>query len=204
MNTILFASGNRHKAEEAAAIFSRAGVAGVVKLPEDFGLMFDPVEDGETFLENALIKARTLYRLLKGAADDFWGILADDSGLCVDALNGRPGIYSARYGERDGKKITANDRNMLLLDELRDAQNRRARFVCSAVLLFDENRFVTAQETVEGEIAFEERGTGGFGYDPVFLLPEWGLTIAELPDDEKHRISHRGRAFRAIAPFLCD
>jgi XTP/dITP diphosphohydrolase len=199
MNIILFASGNRHKAEEAAAIFS---LAVAVKVPEDFGLVFDPVEDGETFLENALIKARTLYRLLKGAADDFRGILADDSGLCVDALGGRPGIYSARYGERDGKKMTANDRNMLLLDELRNVRDRRARFICSAVLLFDENRFVTAQETVEGEIAFEERGMGGFGYDPVFLLPGRGLTIAELPEAEKHRISHRGRAFRAIAPFL--
>jgi XTP/dITP diphosphohydrolase len=128
--------------------------------------------------------------------------LADDSGLCVDALAGRPGIYSARYGERDGQKIAAGERNRLLLDELRDVKDRRARFVCSAVLLFDENRFVTAQETVEGEIAHEERGAGGFGYDPVFWLPERGLTIAELPEQEKHLVSHRGRAFRAIAPFL--
>jgi XTP/dITP diphosphohydrolase len=202
---ILFASGNRHKAEEAAAILSLAGVEGGVKLPLDCGLAFEPVEDGESFLENALIKARALYRLLKsaGAADGgFGGILADDSGLCVDALGGRPGIYSARYGARDGNALTAGERNRLLLDELRDVQDRRARFVCSAAVLFDENRFVTVQETVEGEIAFEERGTGGFGYDPLFLLPERGLTIAELPEGEKHQISHRGRAFRAIAPFL--
>jgi XTP/dITP diphosphohydrolase len=204
MNMILFASGNRHKAEEASAIFSLAGIKGEVKLPVDLGLAFDPLEDGETFLGNALIKARTLYRLIKeqGVVGDFGGILADDSGLCVDALEGRPGIYSARYGERDGKKITAGERNMLLLDELRGVQDRRARFVCSAVVLFDEYRFVSAQETVEGEIAFEERGTGGFGYDPVFLLLERGLTIAELPEGEKHRISHRGRAFRTIAPLI--
>jgi XTP/dITP diphosphohydrolase len=202
---VLFASGNRHKAEEAAAILSLEGIGGGVKLPLDCGLVFEPVEDGESFLENALIKARALYRLLKSAGavgDGFGGILADDSGLCVDALGGRPGIYSARYGERDGNAVTAGERNRLLLDELRGVQDRRARFVCSAAVLFDENRFVTVQETVEGEIAFEERGSGGFGYDPLFLLPERGLTIAELPEGEKHRISHRGRAFRAIAPFL--
>jgi XTP/dITP diphosphohydrolase len=206
MNIVLFASGNRHKAEEASAILALAGIKGEVKLPEDLGLAFEPVEDGETFLENALIKARTLYQLLKAAGmaieTDIAGILADDSGLCVDALGGRPGVHSARYGERNGKKITAGEKNRLLLDELRDIQDRRARFVCSAVVLFDEYRFITAQETVEGAIAREERGTGGFGYDPVFLLPDQGLTIAELPDREKHRISHRGRAFRAIAPSL--
>jgi XTP/dITP diphosphohydrolase len=199
----LFASGNRHKAEEAAAILALAGIAGGVKLPTDCGLAFDPVEDGASFLENALIKARALYHALKaaGTAGGF-RILADDSGLCVDALGGRPGIYSARYGERDGKAVTAGERNRLLLDEMRGVRDRRARFVCSAVVLFDENRFVTVQETVEGAIAFEERGTGGFGYDPLFFLPDRGLSIAELPEGEKHQISHRGRAFRAIAPFL--
>jgi XTP/dITP diphosphohydrolase len=205
---LLFASGNRHKAREAAAILALAGVECEVKLPADFGLDFDPVEDGGTFLENALIKARALCRLLKtrrGEAVACGGILADDSGRCVDALGGRPGIYSARYGERDGKKIGAGERNGLLLGELRDVENRSARFVCSAVLFFDrndENRFLTAQETVEGEIAHEERGKGGFGYDPIFLLPERGLTIAELPENEKHRISHRGKAFRLLAPLL--
>jgi XTP/dITP diphosphohydrolase len=203
MNVLLLASGNPHKAREAGAILTLAGVGGAIKLPADFGLDFDPVEDGETFLENALVKARALFRLLKErGVPDGAGILADDSGLCVDALGGRPGILSARYGERGGRKIGASERNTLLLEELRGVKNRTARFVCSAVLLFDGNRFVTAQETVEGEIAREERGEGGFGYDPVFLLPERGLTIAELPEGEKHRISHRGKAFRALAPFL--
>ena len=208
MDVLLFASGNPHKAREAGAILALAGAGREVKVPGDFGLDFDPVEDGETFLENALIKARVLYRLLReqngrgGLRGVSGGILADDSGLCVDALEGRPGIFSARYGERDGRKIDAGERNALLLEEMRDAGNRTARFVCSAVLLFDEYRFVTAQETVEGEIAREERGKGGFGYDPVFLLPKRGLTIAELPEDEKHLISHRGKAFRALAPFL--
>ena len=210
---VLLASGNRHKAREAEAVLTLAGVGCEVNLPSDFeqsgfGLDFEPVEDGETFLENALIKARSLYRLIRewggrgGQEGVFGGILADDSGLCVDALEGRPGIFSARYGERGGRKLGADERNALLLEEMREIGNRTARFVCSAVLLFDENRFVAAQETVEGEIASEERGYGGFGYDPVFLLPERGLTIAELPEGEKHRISHRGKAFRALAPFL--
>jgi XTP/dITP diphosphohydrolase len=203
MSVVLFASGNRHKAREAGAILARAGVGREVKLPADFGLDFEPVEDGRTFLENALVKARALYRVLKERGTmDGAGILADDSGLCVDALGGRPGIFSARYGERDGRKMGAGERNALLLEELRGVEHRTARFVCSAVLLFDENRFVTAQETVEGVIAREERGAGGFGYDPVFLLPERGLTIAELPETEKHRISHRGKALRALAGFL--
>ncbi|MDR1467669.1 MAG: RdgB/HAM1 family non-canonical purine NTP pyrophosphatase [Spirochaetaceae bacterium] len=207
MHVLLFASGNRHKAREAEAVLTLAGVGCEVKLPADFGLDFDPVEDGGTFLENALIKAHVLYRLLneRGGLDGAGigaGILADDSGLCIDALGGRPGIFSARYGERDGRKIGAGERNALLLEELRDIENRAARFVCSTVLLFDENRFVTAQETVEGEIAREARGKGGFGYDPIFLLPERGLTIAELPEGEKHLISHRGKAFRALTPFL--
>jgi XTP/dITP diphosphohydrolase len=207
---LLFASGNRHKAAEVEAILALAGMRRAIKLPIDFGLDFDPAENGRTFLENALIKARALHRLLRaegGAAgvNVNGGILADDSGLCVDALGGRPGIYSARYGERDGRKIDAHERNALLLEELQDVDNRSARFVCSVGLLFcenDENRFVTVQETVEGEIAREERGAGGFGYDPLFLLPERGLTIAELPECEKHRISHRGKAFRLLAPLL--
>jgi XTP/dITP diphosphohydrolase len=205
MTTLLFASGNRHKAREAQAILALAGVGREMRLPADLGLCFDPVEDGGTFLENALIKARALYRLLRereGGIDAYAGILADDSGLCVDALGGRPGIYSARYGEREGLTIDAGERNALLLEEMRSVAKRTARFVCSAVLLFDENRFVTAQETVEGEITRAERGKGGFGYDPLFLLPERGLTIAELPEGEKNALSHRGKAVRMLAPFL--
>jgi XTP/dITP diphosphohydrolase len=206
---LFFASGNRHKAAEVEAILALAGVKHAIKLPSDLGLDFDPSEDGKTFFENALIKALALYRLLRaegGAAgvnvNGNRVILADDSGLCVDALGGRPGIYSARYGERNGRKIDTGERNALLLEELRGVENRSARFVCSVVLLLSENRFVTAQETVAGGIAREERGAGGFGYDPLFLLPERGLTIAELPESEKHRISHRGKAFRLLAPSL--
>ncbi|MDR3130467.1 MAG: RdgB/HAM1 family non-canonical purine NTP pyrophosphatase [Treponema sp.] len=201
--TIWFASGNLHKKQEAAALFPRRNI----KLPAEAGLAFDPEETGSSFLENALIKARTLHRQL--AAPDKL-TLADDSGLCVDALGGRPGIYSARYAGGDGagllqgKKLDAPERNALLLAELGDKPNRAARFVCAMVLLWDENRFLAAQETLEGELVRpgEVRGAGGFGYDPIFYLPDLGVTVAELSEEEKNRISHRGKAARIIAEFL--
>ncbi|MDR2245048.1 MAG: RdgB/HAM1 family non-canonical purine NTP pyrophosphatase [Treponema sp.] len=208
---IWFASGNLHKKQEAAALFPGWDI----KLPGDAGLPFDPEETGSTFLENALLKARILYRQL--AAGGLGGpVLADDSGICVDALGGRPGIYSARYAGRDGaglpgrEKPEASDRccsrrrNALLLEELGDTPNRKARFVCAMVLLWDENRFLAVQETLEGELVRpgEGRGAGGFGYDPIFSLPNRGITVAELSGAEKNRISHRGKAARLIAGLL--
>ncbi|MDR0401028.1 MAG: RdgB/HAM1 family non-canonical purine NTP pyrophosphatase [Treponema sp.] len=207
------ASGNRHKRLELARILS--GVA--LKIPADGGIDgFDPPETGASFMENALLKARALSRIL-GERGIFEPVLADDSGLCVDALGGRPGIYSARYsgrygGRSDGscgggpealKILEAPERNRLLLEELGDASDRRARFVCAMVLLFDEHRFACVQETLEGEIAAAQgRGEGGFGYDPILYLPGRGRTVAELGEDEKNRISHRAKAARAIAALL--
>jgi XTP/dITP diphosphohydrolase len=166
-------------------------------------------------MENALLKARALFRL-RGAGP----VLADDSGLCVDALDGRPGIYSARYSGRSGgpcsdrdeghgadrppdkgAKLSSEERNRLLLEELGDNPRRTARFVCAMVLLFDENRFACVQETLEGELV-GGRGQGGFGYDPILYLPERGRTVAELGEEEKNRISHRAKAARAIAQLL--
>jgi XTP/dITP diphosphohydrolase len=190
-------------------------------------------------MENALLKARALSRLL-GERGIFDPVLADDSGLCVDALGGRPGIHSARYGGRysghhggprdeggngpcpdpDGpgtpgspsgnapetpKILESPERNRLLLEELGDAPNRGARFVCAMVLLFDENRFACVQETLEGEIVSARgRGEGGFGYDPLLYLPDRGRTVAELGEAEKNRISHRAKAARAIAALLAS
>ncbi|MDR0759856.1 MAG: RdgB/HAM1 family non-canonical purine NTP pyrophosphatase [Treponema sp.] len=201
---IWFASGNLHKKQEAAALFPGWDI----KLPGEAGFPFDPEETGSTFLENALLKARTLYRQLAGGLGGL--VLADDSGICVDALGGRPGIYSARYAGRDGagrpgrKKPEASERNALLLEELGDNPNRKARFVCAMVLLWDENRFLAVQETLEGELVRpgEGRGAGGFGYDPIFYLPNRGITVAELSEAEKNRISHRGKAARLIAGRL--
>jgi XTP/dITP diphosphohydrolase len=189
-----------------------------LKIPADGGIVdFDPPETGAGFMENALLKARALSRLL-AERGIFEPVLADDSGLCVDALDGRPGIYSARYKGRCGgpytggggnpgsgetEKLEAPESSRLLLEELGDSPNRGARFVCAMVLLFDENRFACVQETLEGEITVDGgRGAGGFGFDPILYLPQRGCTVAELGEDEKNRISHRAKAGKAVAKLL--
>jgi XTP/dITP diphosphohydrolase len=194
LKVLWFATGNAHKRDELAAMLSGADI----RIPADEGLEFDPDEDGKTFLENALIKARALYRLVKAP------VIADDSGLCVDALDGRPGIHSARYGSEGGRVLDVMERNLLLLRELEGAASRRARFVCAMTLMLDEHRLFAVQETLEGEICAEPRGQGGFGYDPLMYLPERGLTVAELPDGEKNAVSHRGKAVKAISVFLAN
>jgi XTP/dITP diphosphohydrolase len=191
--TIWFATGNPHKRAELAGILSDY----VIAIPSEAGITdFDPKESGNTFLENAFIKAKALYVRLKEP------VIADDSGLCVDALNGMPGIYSARYGSERGGKLSDQERNRLLLKELGNNPHRKARFTCAMVLLFREDRFVIVQETLEGEIIREERGTGGFGYDPILYIPEQGRTVAELSQEEKNRMSHRGKAGRRIKALL--
>jgi XTP/dITP diphosphohydrolase len=190
--TIWFATGNPHKREELAAILKGHRI----QIPSQGGIPFEPEETGDTFLENALIKARALYRRVLAP------VIADDSGLCVDALGGRPGVFSARYGSEGGKNLDAGERNALLLGELEACSHRSARFVCAMVLLLSEDRFFAVQETLEGEIIRESRGSGGFGYDPILYLPERGCTVAELTEEEKNRISHRGKAGRFMAGIL--
>jgi XTP/dITP diphosphohydrolase len=189
--TLWFATGNTHKKTELAAILS----SHTIKIPRDGGILeFNPDETGKTFLDNAFIKARTLYELIHEP------VIADDSGLCVDALDGRPGIYSSRYGA--GKNLSFSARNTLILQELGDSPKRSARFVCAMVLLFSPDRFFAVQETLEGEVLREERGIGGFGYDPILFIPELGRTAAELTEAEKNQISHRGKAGRRLAALL--
>ena len=193
---IWFATNNAHKKEELEAILNTG-----LKIPSEEGIEFDPDETGMTFCENALLKARELRKILGGNE----AVIADDSGLCVDALDGRPGIYSARYGETGGQKLTSPQRNIMLLEELGDSPVRSARFVCAMVLLLEDDRFFLVQETVEGEIVKNremQMGNGGFGYDPVFLVGELGLTMAELSPEEKNRLSHRGKAGKHIANIL--
>jgi XTP/dITP diphosphohydrolase len=192
---IWFATGNVHKKEELAAILAGRRIRVPAEDPELAGLVFD--ETGSSFRENALIKARELYCRVHEP------VIADDSGLCVDALGGRPGIYSSRYGCVGGKNLESPERNALLLEELGDNPDRRARFVCAMILLYTPDRFFIVQETLEGEIVRRGgRGSGGFGYDPIFYLPDRGCTVAELPEAEKNRISHRGRAGKAVARIL--
>lgn len=162
---------------------------------DDAGTSLDVSETGATFEENAVIKATNyaaVTRLLT---------LADDSGLEVDALDGRPGVHTARYG---GPGLTQRQRYELLLRKLSDVawEDRVARFRCVVALADGHGLIGTAAGVCEGIIALEPAGSGGFGYDPIFFLPEKGLTMAQLPAAEKHRISHRGRAVAAIAPLL--
>ena len=219
--TVWFASGNANKKKELAAILNACGGISNLLIPADAGLDFDPEETGTTFAENALLKARELYSLLEqrrlekagfkktGALMYATGdpVIADDSGICVDALGGRPGIYSARYTGRNGplKKINSAERNALLLEEIGDTPLRNARFVCAMVLMFSPDRFFLAQETLEGEIVLSRefaRGTGGFGFDPILYIPGLGRTVAELSEDEKNVISHRAKAGKIIAGII--
>jgi len=193
---IWFATNNVHKKDELQAILKAN-----LKMPAQEGVKFDPMETGKSFYENAILKAQELKKLLKN--ED--AVIADDSGLCVDSLDGRPGVFSARYGAVNGKKISSLDRNILLLDELGKNTRRSARFICAMVLLLDNNRFFIVQETLEGEIVKNSgllRGEGGFGYDPVFLIPELGRTLAELSPEEKNSLSHRGKAGKNISRIL--
>ena len=189
---IYLASGNRHKQEEFAAILKDHRIS----IPSDVGIVFDPEETGKTFLENALLKARVLYESVKSP------VIADDSGLCIDALGGEPGIYSARYGIKDGVQLEAQERNKLVLHRMEGVKNRSCRFVCCIVVMLDAHRFFTVQETCEGVIAISAHGEHGFGYDPIVYLPEIGKTVAELTAQEKNELSHRGKAGRIAAQLL--
>lgn len=183
---ILFASGNPHKKEELNKILKDHELV----LPKELGIIMDVEETGLTYQENALLKAKELYKLSGGLP-----VLADDSGISVEALNGAPGIYSARYGDKEaGRELSSKEKNELLLKNMHGVENRKAAFICCMAFILDGNRIFTVQESFEGEVATESYGKGGFGYDPVFFLPQLGKTAAELSDDEKNRISHRGKA----------
>lgn len=223
---VLLASNNAHKLGEFRGIFRDLGISRRILQPRDIGFSFDVVEDGESFGENAMKKARAVYRLLRGdlidgAESDLspervaeacrarWGstfppVLADDSGICVHALGNEPGIRSARFGNtEDAPPLTDAQRNRLLLDTLSDRGDRGAHYVCNAVVILDEERFVQAQEIWYGAITTEERaGDTGFGYDPIFLVPEYDATVAQIPQETKDRISHRAKAIGRIARAL--
>jgi len=189
---IYLASGNRHKRDELMRIF----YPHTIVIPSDEGIAFDPEETGVTYFENALIKARSLYEITGEAA------LADDSGISVDALEGRPGIHSARFGSENGTKLTDLQRNNLLLSHMQGKTDRTARFVCNMVLYLGPERFISAQETMEGTLMESAQGTGGFGYDPVLYIPEAGCTVAELSPETKDALSHRGKAARKIRAMM--
>ena len=201
---LLIATNNAHKRNEFTGIFAGHSLV----TPRDLGLRFDAEETGSSFLENALLKARKLREVLADSNTPGTGetvIIADDSGICVAALAGAPGIYSARFGSPDGGKteLEASARNQLLLAAIEHSEDRSAHFVCCMVALLGSDRILVAQETWEGEIARRSSTSGGgFGYDPVFYLPAMGCTAADLSPEEKNRLSHRGRASRVLAAAL--
>lgn len=196
---LVLATGNEHKRRELSGILTGWRVL----LPRELGIEFEHEETGDTYFENSYGKAMTLYHALVAAGRPRI-VIADDSGLSVAALDGAPGIHSARYGARDdGTQLSAAEKNGLLLERMKGKSNRQAFFVCCMVLVSGPYRFASAQETWEGEIALEpSTAAGGFGYDPVFLLPNRGVTAADLPEQEKNRLSHRAQAARKILRLL--
>ncbi len=193
---IVFASGNKHKIEEFGAILNRYIPSVEVVSMKEVGILDDIVEDGTTFEENALIKARTV------AKHGYIGV-ADDSGISVRALGGAPGIYSARYAGEHG-----NDKknNLKLLDDMKDKDDRACSFVCAIACAFPngiEREDFSVIGECHGVLLFEEKGEGGFGYDPLFFVEEYGKTFGELTSDEKNKISHRAVATELFARELC-
>jgi XTP/dITP diphosphohydrolase len=187
------ATNNPHKLREFRRLFPDFRILS----PEQIDWAFSFEETGTTYLENALGKALHLYHLVETP------VLADDSGLEVVGLGGEPGIYSSRYGSVDGK-LSDFERNAYLLNRAAFLSDRACFFVCCMVAILGEKRFFVVQETFHGVLAAEPSGSGGFGYDPVVYLPEWGKTVAELRDEEKDAISHRGKAARRLTALLLD
>ena len=188
---MVLASKNAHKLVEMKAILSQLGVD--VVLESDVGVDVDVEETGTTFEENSLLKARAVMEASGLPA------IADDSGLSVDALNGAPGVYSARYG---GEGLDDKGRYTLLLNSMRGQTTRAAHFACAIACAFPGGKTLTAEGRCDGAIAFAPLGEGGFGYDPVFLVPEKGKTFGQLTAEEKSEISHRGRALRDFSAKL--
>lgn len=177
---IVIASANPKKVVELQDILGELGV--IVKTAKELGFTEDIEETGTTFLENSLIKAHAVSKALNKPA------IADDSGLCVDALDGRPGVYSARYADGDLACC------LKLMGEMSEKDNKIAKFVSSIAFVHPNGDVITAEGECFGEILSEMRGDGGFGYDPLFYVEQFGKTFAELSKEEKNSISHRGRA----------
>lgn len=193
MKRMIFATGNENKMKEIREILGALPLE--ILSMKEAGVSADILEDGKTFEENALIKARAICKL----AGEM--VLADDSGLEIDYLNKEPGIYSARYM---GEDTSYHIKNKSLIDRLEGVpdEKRTARFVCAIAAVFPDGKELVVRGTVEGIIGYEEKGENGFGYDPIFYLPERGCTTAELPPEEKNSISHRGNALRLMKDLL--
>ena len=193
MTQLIFATGNAGKMREIRQIMADMPLE--IKSMKEAGVTADIVEDGKTFEENALIKARSIHALSGGI------VLADDSGLEVDYMDKMPGIYSARFM---GEETSYDIKNKAIIDALEKAEGeeRSARFVCAIAAVLPDGSERVVRATMEGRIGYEIAGTNGFGYDPIFFLPEYGKTSAELSPEEKNAISHRGKALRLMKEAL--
>ena len=196
MKKIIFATGNENKMVEVRMILADCGYE-IVSMKQA-GIDIDIVEDGSTFEENASIKASAISKLPEACG---CVVLADDSGLEVDYMNGEPGIYSARW---EGVDTPYSVKNQKIIDRLAGVpdEQRTARFVCAIAAAFPDGSVVTRRGTIEGRIAYEPAGENGFGYDPIFYVPELGKTTAEIAPEDKNKISHRGRALEMIREIL--
>lgn len=190
---IIFATGNEGKMREIRLLLADLGLP--VLSMKEAGVNPDIVENGTSFGENAQIKAKAVWDLTGDI------VLADDSGLVVDYIGGEPGIYSARYM---GEDTSYELKNRNIIHRLKDAegQERSARFVCNIAAVLPDGQVLHTEETMEGLIAKEPAGQGGFGYDPILYLPEYGMTSAEITMEEKNKISHRGKALQAMKTVL--
>ncbi len=214
---IYLATGNEHKKREMERIFQGFQIV----IPKDENIDFNPDETGSSFVENSLIKAKALYDIVHAP------VIADDSGICVDALGGAPGIFSSRYGGKDaprgradGKKTAQADQNRFLIEQLNEALengnlpkapylngNRSCHYSCALVCYAGNDRFFAVQETMEGSLIEkieDASGEGGFGYDPLVIIARYKKTVAELSDAQKDEISHRGKAGRALFALVKD
>lgn len=190
---IVFATGNAGKVKEIRMIMADTGME-VVSMKEA-GISVDIDENGNSYEENAMIKARAV----AAYTDDI--VMADDSGLEVDALGKEPGIHSARYLGEDTPYSIKNAEIIRRLEGVAD-ENRTARFVCAIAAVFPDGEELTTRAAIEGRIGYEERGKNGFGFDPIFYVPEFGKTTAELTEEEKNQVSHRGKALKLMKEEL--
>lgn len=199
MQKLIFATGNAGKMREIRTILRDLRIKGEpveILSMKEAGIQIDIEENGKSFEENAVIKAKAVAVAAEGAI-----VLADDSGLEIDYLNKEPGIYSARYM---GEDTSYHEKNSNLIWRLRDAseEERTARFVCAIACVLPDGRTLTEKAAIEGTIGYEEKGENGFGYDPIFMVPTYGRSTAELSEEEKNAISHRGKALRAMKERL--
>ena len=185
---LIIATANKHKLSEIKSIL-KDGVKEIAPMPADIEIE----ENGKTFMENSLIKAKAVYKKTKIPS------LADDSGLCINALGGKPGLYSARYG---GENLSYKEKMQMILEELKDKKDRTAYFITSAVCILNEKYYIALEGRVDGKIIESPKGFEGFGYDPIFMPNGFNITYAEMPAKEKNLISHRFIAMSKMKKIL--